>query len=368
MFNPGLWQTDGEVIRQFSVREYKFRTLMNIISTNIDSESCQNSLVIAPSGQDKTMFIARIAAELRTESRYMETLIPVHFMEETHEVFTIDDFWMETLFHLETACKSIHPALSMELLLAFKDSPAQHTKKLLESYAYSRVLNAIEILGRKIVILVENFQALCRASDDDFGWKLRGALQTDSQLILIATAASRSNELDDAREPFLGLFRTIHLHPLTAKKCSKLWQGTNGERVTARQVIPLQVLTAGNPRRISFISRFSRKRSFSKFLDNIAEIIDQDTHYFRSQLTSTPKGERRVYVAILDSWKPSTAREIANRARVGIQVASTLIGRLVDCGAVSVEGTGKSKHSNLPWKGRGQSGLASRWQCPVRAR
>ena len=39
--------------------------------------------------------------------------------------------------------------------------------------------------------MVENLQALCETVDDNFGWKLRGVLQSEPQIMLLATTTSR---------------------------------------------------------------------------------------------------------------------------------------------------------------------------------
>ena len=39
------------------------------------------------------MLLARVAAELRTDTALSESLLPVQFMEESQEIFTLADFW-----------------------------------------------------------------------------------------------------------------------------------------------------------------------------------------------------------------------------------------------------------------------------------
>ena len=97
----------------------------------------------------------------------------------------------------------------------------------------------------KLVLMAENLQALCECVDDDFGWKLRGALQSEPQIMLLATATSRFKGLDDAREPFFELFRVLRLEPLDTEQCRCLWQMVTRDAVTSRDIRPLQILTGG---------------------------------------------------------------------------------------------------------------------------
>ena len=118
---------------------------------------------------------------------------------------------------------------------------------MLEDYAHAAVLDAANRLGKKLVLMVENLQALCENVDDDFGWKLRGTLQSEPQIILLATATSRFERLDDAQEPFFELFRTVQLEPLNTEECRRLWQVVSGDTVSGREIRPLEILTGGSP-------------------------------------------------------------------------------------------------------------------------
>ena len=60
--------------------------------------------------------------------------------------------------------------------------------------------------------MVENLQTLCASVDDDFGWQLRASLQSESQIMMLASATSRFEGLEDAEEPFFELFRVIDPH------------------------------------------------------------------------------------------------------------------------------------------------------------
>ena len=110
------------------------------------------------------------------------------------------------------------------------------------------MLSAADRLGRKLVLMVENLQALCATVDHDFGWQLRAVLQSEPLIMLLATATSRFEGLDDAEQPFFELFRIVDLKPLATEDCRRLWQSVSGDTVTGREIRPLEILTGGNPR------------------------------------------------------------------------------------------------------------------------
>ena len=78
-------------------------------------------------------------------------------------------------------------------------------------------------------------------------------------------------------------------------------------------------------------------------MEQLVKLIDDHTEYFRSHLEGFAKTERRVYLATVDLWQPSTAGEIATRSRLDIRTVSTMLGRLVHRGALISEGDGKRR-------------------------
>ena len=99
-FNPGTFQSDADVVSQFVVRNRELGTVLDVLRGNVGSPSCQHVLLVAPRGRGKTMLLARVAAELRTDTDLRNQLLPIRFMEESQEIFDVGDFWLETLFYL----------------------------------------------------------------------------------------------------------------------------------------------------------------------------------------------------------------------------------------------------------------------------
>ena len=341
-FNPGTLQSDGEVIRQFVVRQRELTAVLEVLRANAGSPSCQHTLLVAPRGRGKTMLLARVAAELRTDGDLSRRLMPIRFMEESHEIFTLGDFWLETLFYLAKEITGRHPELARELLGTHADLAARWQGEELAGRARAAVLETADRLGRQVVLMVENLQALCGNVEDDFGWKLREALQSEPQIMLLATATARFKGLDDATQPFFELFRIVYLERLDTDDCGRLWETVCGDKRT-RNIRPLQILTGGSPRLLVIVAEFARHRSLRQLMEELVKLIDDHTEYFRVHLEVLAKTERRVYLATLDLWQPSSTSEIAARARMDVRIVSALLGRLVDRGALTVEGTGRKR-------------------------
>ena len=337
-FNPGLLQSDREVIAQYAVRNVELETVLRIVQENLDSPSCQHVLVVAPRGRGKTMLLARFAAELRIDEECSRRFLPLRFMEESHEVFSLADFWLEALFYLANELAAVDPELSRGLRESHADLKSRWRERELANRARAAVMSAVELLDRHLVLMVENLQALSDAVDDNFGWGLRQALQTEPRLTLIATATSRFGALDDAGHAFFELFRTLCLNPLDAGSCHRLWLAVGGDERTEREIEPIRILTGGSPRLLIIVARFARHLSLDRLMEELVTLIDVHTEYFRSYLDGMPRIERRVFLALVDLWRPSTVGEIAARASLDVRMVSTMLGRLVDRGAVLAEG------------------------------
>ncbi len=342
-FNPGTFQSDEEVIEQFVVRKHEFGIVIEVLRGNIESPSCQHILVVAPRGRGKTMLLARAAAEICTDDELARRLLPVRFMEESQEIFNIADFWLETLFHLARESAAHDPELASELRETHADLSTRWREQSLEVHARAAVLAAADRLDRKLVLMVENLQALCESVDADFGWKLRGVLQSEPQIMLLASATSRFESLDDVNQPFFELFRIIGLEPLTTEECRRLWEVVSGDVVSGREIRPLQILTGGSPRLLVIVAGFAQHHSLRQLMEELVTLIDEHTEYFRSHLEVLAKTERRVYLAAIDLWQPSSTAEIAARARMDVRTVSTMLGRLVERGAVIAEGSGRKR-------------------------
>ncbi|MXW64710.1 MAG: AAA family ATPase, partial [Bacteroidetes bacterium SB0668_bin_1] len=342
-FNPGTFQSDEEVIAQFVVRQRELGIVLDVLRGNIDSASCQHVLVVGPRGWGKTMLLARVAAELNADDKLSECLLPVRFMEESHEIFNLTDFWLETLFYLVRESASRDPELARELREVHAELVKRWGEETLADRVRATVLDAADRLGKRLVLMIENMQDLCANVEEDFGWQLRETLQSEPQVMLLATATSRFRGLDNVEQPFFELFRIISLAPLDTEECRHLWKVVSGDHVSGREIRPLEILTGGSPRLLVIIAGFAQHRSLHQLMEDLVQLIDDHTEYFRNHLEVFAKSERRVYLGVIDLWQPSSTGEIAMRARMDVRTVSTLLGRLVKRGAVTGKKIGKKR-------------------------
>ena len=334
-YNPGFL-TDDELLSSFCVRISEFESIIETLH-DTGASSNAHTVVIGPRGSGKTHLLLRIVAEVHREAA-LAGLFPIVFAEESYEVATTGEFWLECLGLLAEQAPAVERD---DLRLSYNDlrsMPLGEDRALAERCLGS-LLDFADRHGKRLLLVVENLNMLfAEMADTYMGWRLRKTLQTEPRIFLLGSATSRFEEIDHPEHALYDLFRVVTLHPLDTDECEALWSTVSGQQAGTQPVRPLQILTGGNPRLIAVIAGFETAYSFRELMDNLLDLVDEHTEYFKSHLDALPQQERRVYLALARLWKPATAREVAQLARVDVHRCSAQLNRLVDRGAVAIEG------------------------------
>ena len=335
-YNPGLL-TDDELVASFCVRTTEFEMLVENLR-ECTGASNPHQIVIGPRGSGKTSLLLRVAAEARRDEALAARCFPVVFAEESYEVSTAGEFWLECLTHLAAQAapyREDEPDLDRTVgeLRAVRDD------RDLGDRCLGALLDFADRRGQRLLLLVENLNMLFRdMADRDAGWRLRKVLQTEPRIILFASATSRFAEIDNPDRALYDLFRVRTLRPLDTDQCAVLWEAVAGRPAAPGTVRSLEILTGGSPRLIAIVARFGAGRSFRELMADLLDLVDDHTEYFKSHLESLPAQERRVYLALAALWKPAAAREVAEHARLDPSQCSAQLARLGERGAVQVAG------------------------------
>ena len=335
-YNPGFL-TDDELVASFCVRTREFESIVEILRECTGSSN-QHQIVIGPRGSGKTSLLLRVAAEVRRDAGLSATFFPIVFAEESYEVATAGEFWLECLARL--ADQAPQREDGAELRLTFEDLRTIRDDRMLGERCLAALLDFSDRDGRRLVLMVENLNMMFRDMADswDTGWRLRKILQTEPRIILLASATSRFDEIDHPEHAMYDLFRTLTLRPLDTRECAVLWEAVSGRDQPPEAIRSLEILTGGSPRLLAILARFGGGLSFRELMADLLDLVDDHTEYFKSHLESLPAQERRVYLALADLWKPAFTKEIADRARLETSKCSAQLTRLVERGAVQVAG------------------------------
>ncbi len=332
-YNPGFL-SDEEIVESFCVRTSEFESIIECLRETTGNSN-SHSLVIGPRGIGKTHLLLRVAAEVRRDET-LACLFPIVFPEESYEVSTCGEFWFECIAHLVEQA----PAGERDsLLLTHNDLRTVQDDQDLADRCIGALLDFADRHQKRLLLIVENLNMLFSdMGDPDAGWRLRKTLQTEPRVILLGSATSRFDEIDNPEHALYDLFRVVTLRPLDTEECEALWGTVSGKPTTTRAVRPLEILTGGNPRLIAIIARFGAGQSFPELMSNLLDLVDEHTEYFKSHLEALPPQERRVYLALARLWRPSTTREVADLARLDTNKCSAMLRRLAQRGTVAIDG------------------------------
>ena len=334
-FNPGFL-TDDELVASYCVRTTEFELLVEVLREST-GRSNPHQIVIGPRGSGKTSLLLRVVAEVGRDAALASRFFPVVFAEESYEVATAGEFWLECLTNL--AAQATRREDAPELHRTVDELRAIRDDQALSDRCLGALLDFADREDKRLVLVVENVNMLFGdMADPDAGWRLRKILQTEPRVIVFASATSRFDEIDQPDRALYDLFRVRTLRPLDTNQCAVLWETVSGHRPALETVRSLEILTGGSPRLISIVARFSAGLSFRDLMTHLYDLIDDHTEYFKGHLESLPAQERRVYLALAALWKPATTREIADHARLETSTCSAQLARLGERGVVRVAG------------------------------
>ena len=330
-YNPGFL-TDQELVDSFCVRTGEFALLVEALRESTGNSN-PHAIVIGPRGSGKTTLLLRVAAEVRRDSSLQAAWFPVVFPEESYGISTCGEFWLQCLFNLaqQAPRKKDEPDLNRtyEELLPVRDD------RLLADLALAAILDFAATQGKRLLLLVENLNSLFNEiGNPEVGWELRKTLQCEPRIFLLGSATSRFAEIDNSKRALYDLFQVHTLKRLDTEACATLWRSVSERDIAPRAIRSLEILTGGNPRLLSIVAEFGSRLSFRELMEDLLDLVDDHTEYFRSHLEALGAQERRVYLALAALWKPSTARQVSATARLSASHCSALLKRLVDRGEV----------------------------------
>lgn len=336
MYNPGI-HGDENLITGFVVRGHYLDLILEHLKEHAGAPS-RHLIVVGPRGIGKTTLVRRVAAEVRMNEELSAGWYPIVFAEEAYEVGTPGEFWLTALFHLSDRTQD------QRLLRAYDDIKKETDEARLRERALAQLMDFADTQDKHILLIVENLNMILgqQLSDHD-AWVLRHTLQNESRLMLLGTAPARFKEIEHVNKAWFEILTVYELKPLDESESTILWKSLTSEELSDTRLRPLQILTGGNPRLLSILAGFAIQTSFRELMDNLIQLIDDHTEYFKGQLDGLAAMERKVFVAILDLWDPSTASQVAAEARISVSKASSLLGRLSSRGAISVAKSGRRK-------------------------
>ena len=172
----------------FCVRTHEFESIIETLSESTGNSN-PHMIVIGPRGSGKTHLLLRVAVEIRRKSE-LERFFPVVFAEESYEVTTCGEFWLECLGRL--ADQEPHTD-GVDLHRTYENLRTSPDDRILAERCLGVLLDFADRHSQRLVLVVENLNMLfADMLDPDAGWRLRKTLQTEPRIVLLGAPPADS--------------------------------------------------------------------------------------------------------------------------------------------------------------------------------
>jgi Archaeal ATPase. len=335
-YNPSFL-SDQELADSFVVRNAELESILRVVQDNVGN-SIQHVLIVGPRGSGKTTLVLKVALEVRRRSDLNSRWFPILFSEESYEVSSAGQFWLEALGHLANQ-------MNDPILEAVKNSLLREPDdQRLGQAALAKLMDFADEQNKRLLLIVENMNDLLGAQlNEKDAWSLRRILMNESRIMLLGSATSRFSGIDNVKHAMYELFKIVTLEPLDQAQSQSLWNRLTKQEITEERARAIQIITGGSARLVTIFSSFGANKSFKAFFDDILALVDENTDYFKSNIETLPPAERKVFVCLASLWVDSSAREVSVAARISSSAASALLTRLVNRGIVSVVSKSRGK-------------------------
>lgn len=343
-YNPAFLDA-AERARRFGARHQDLAELLRVVRENLGRPRNQHVLIVAPRGMGKTTLVLRLVDEVAADAELAAAWFAIAAPEELYRVTSIGELWLETVFGLHRATGDpAHERAYENLKRAHADHAATDSDARLAEAALAYLLDFADRSGKRLLLIAENLQMLfgdqLAASD---AWSLRATLIGEPRIMLLASAVSAFEGIEDPKAPLYEQFLVMRLHPLDLDECLRLWQCLTGTAMPRRRMRAMQILTGGNPRLLVILAEFAAKLSLRELTEDLANLLDEHTDYLKMTTEALPPLERKVFVTLAEIWEDAAAAEVAAQARVTANVASAQLARLESRGVVVSRRRGRGK-------------------------
>ena len=186
-YNPGFL-SDDELVASFCVRTGEFESIVDMLRECTGSAN-PHQIAIGPRGSGKTSLLLRVAVEVSRDDELRSGFFPIVFAEESYEVASAGEFWLECLSRL--AAQIPRGENDPDLHRTYEHLHTIQDDQILAELCLGALLDFSDRVGKRLVLMVENLNMMFRdMADSKAGWRLRKILQTEPRIILLASATS----------------------------------------------------------------------------------------------------------------------------------------------------------------------------------
>ena len=193
--------------------------------------------------------------------------------------------------------------------------------------------------GGRLLLLIDNLQLMLEQWGPDEHDRLRAFLSGQGHVLIIGTAPSVFGDVMGQRAAFHDFFEVRPMADLTTEQVLDLLarrfreEGRQAEydareSELRRKVPALQTLAGGNPRLVLFLYDIVTKSAFLEVEQALRHLLEGLREYFVQRLGELPRQERKVLDTLAQMPGPATPTEIAQSARLSVDLVNSQLQRL----------------------------------------
>lgn len=355
VYNPDLL-AKHELLRLFVAR----RPLLERIVRDLRDETegvPQHHLLVGRRGMGKTTLLRRLRHAIEDDNELDARWVALTFPEEQYNVAALSDFWLNCVDALADALE----ARGRRENLAEIDEQVAEIAGLSHegdrrARALSLLLRLADGVARRLVLLVDNLDLVFSRVDQD-DWAIREVLSREPRLLLIGATSHALESSFRYDKAFYDFFRIHQLDGLdeaqTFQVMRHLAEVTGQPRVLdvidrePGRIQTLRLLAGGNPRTLVLLFNLLAQGTEGDARSDLERLLDQVTPLYKHRFEQLPAQAQRVVDALALGWDPMTARALADRLRLEVNLVSAQLNRLVKQGIIEKDPAARKRQGWL---------------------
>lgn len=338
-FNPDLLPKE-DLVRGFIARQDVLERLVDSLRRGIGKESVQHHLLLGQRGAGKTTLLRRLAFFVEDDAELDDVWFALVFPEEQYNVTHLGRFWMNCLDalaeRLEVLGRREEAAALDEAMEALGEKDGEKALQLL--------LREAERLGKRFLLLVDNFDQVLERVGKDEEWALRRVLQEQPSLCLIGASSKAMEASYDYGRAFYEYFQVHELRGLNDEEMFRYFAHLAGESQSSRvqralkqergKLRTIRLLTGGNPRTLALFFQILEKDEGSGADGILEQLLDLYTPLYKARFEELAQQAQVVVDAVALRWDPVSAASVAELTGLEVKVVSAQLARMEDLGLV----------------------------------
>ncbi len=311
------------------------------IRETVSRAASRYDLVIGSRGTGKTHLLSYVEGTLRETKN--SSLHIVRLSEEELGITSHVDFLVACLRAENVAIEEMYEELRSDTGYEFAED------RLSDIWGDASTL-----------LIVENLASMLREMDEIEQRRLRGFLQRNAHISVLAASPTLFEGSAKADHPLYGFFLIHPLDQLTRLKArdfliqlaeskgdTDFVESLRSEKAQAR-VNAVYDLTGGNHRLLGMLSECLTADELKTLVEPFVRMVDRElTPYYQQRLFALPAQQAKILRAIARNESPLTVKEIARLSLASEQTTSSQLRALKEAGLVRSEQHGRESHYEL---------------------